>query len=94
MNKEQLIGELSARTGYTLGDCALFVDKFCDIVFDALRDGDYVKIVNFGVFRPKQLAARSGKNFHNNGVLPIPPRKTTTFTPGLRLRDLDGGGCE
>lgn len=91
MNKEDLINAIAERTGYTKKDCLLFIDVFCDVICEALRNGDRVKIVNFGVFDVKKAKPRTGKNFFDNTALPIPARKVPTFIPGEGLKRATGG---
>lgn len=90
MNKKELIDELARRTGFTKVDCAYFLDNFCETVSDALSKGDQIKIVNFGIFKTKRSAARTGKNFAKNTAFHIPPRLTTVFIPGKQLKNLQG----
>lgn len=91
MNKEELINELAAYTGYTKKDCQFFLDAFCDIVGAAMGRGERIKIVNFGSFVVKKSKERAGKNFADNSVHVIPARNVPAFIPGERLKKIVGG---
>lgn len=91
MTKEELVNEISSRTGFTKKDCLLFLDVFCDTIEDSLSKGERVKIVDFGVFDVKVRKSRTGKNFFENTTLPIPSKKIPTFTPGEGLKSIVGG---
>lgn len=91
MNKEELIAEVACRTGFTKKDCMLLVDVFCDVIADSLGRGEQVKIVNFGVFKVKKSAQRTGRNFANSSTYPIPSRNVPIFVPGMKLKELIGG---
>lgn len=89
MNKKELTNELALRTGYTKTDCMLMLDTLCDIISETLSRGERIKIANFGVFKTKKRAARTGKNFADNKALTIPSRVTAVFVPGERLKNME-----
>ena len=91
MTKDELIDEIADQTGFTKKDCMLFVNVLCDIIRDALKRGERIKIVNFGVFEVKECKARTGKNFADNSRYPIPPRKIPTFIPSEGLKRIVRG---
>ena len=91
MTKEELVNEISYQTGFTKKDSLLFIDVFCDVICEALENGDCVKIVDFGIFEVKERKARTGKNFAKNTTHPIPPKKVPNFVPGKGLKQVVGG---
>lgn len=94
MTKEELVGEIACRTGFTKKDCLLFVNVFCEVVGEELGRGERVKIVDLGVFEVKERKARTGKNFVKNTTHPIPPKRVPCFIPGERLKQIVGGACD
>lgn len=94
MTKKELVDELACNTGYTKKDCLFFVDTFCEVIGEALRSGERVKIEGFGAFDVKEVKGRVGKNFANNKPMPIPDKKVPVFSPGVILKNIVGGdGC-
>ena len=94
MTKKELVDELSCSTGYTKKDCLFFIDTFCEVVGEALKNGERVKIEGFGAFDVKEVKGRVGKNFANNKPMPIPDKKVPVFSPGVILKNIVGGdGC-
>lgn len=94
MTKKELVDEISCSTGYTKKDCLFFVDAFCEVIGEALKNGERVKIEGFGAFDVKEVKGRVGKNFANNKPLPIPDKKVPVFSPGVILKNIVGGdGC-
>ena len=94
MTKKELVDVLSCSTGYTKKDCLFFIDTFCEVVGEALKNGERVKIEGFGAFDVKEVRGRVGKNFANNKPLPIPDKKVPVFSPGVILKNIVGGdGC-
>lgn len=94
MTKKELVDELACNTGYTKKDCLFFIDTFCEVIGEALRSGERVKIEGFGAFDVKEVKGRVGKNFANNKPMPIPDKKVPVFSPGVILKNIVGGdGC-
>lgn len=94
MTKKELVDELACNTGYTKKDCLFFIDAFCEVIGEALKSGERVKIEGFGAFDVKEVKGRVGKNFANNKPMPIPDKKVPVFSPGIILKNIVGGdGC-
>lgn len=94
MTKKELVDELACNTGYTKKDCLFFIDTFCEVIGEALKSGERVKIEGFGAFDVKEVRGRVGKNFANNKPMPIPDKKVPVFSPGAILKNIVGGdGC-
>lgn len=94
MTKKELVDELACSTGYTKKDCLFFIDTFCEVIGEALKSGERVKIEGFGAFDVKEVKGRVGKNFTNNKPMPIPDKKVPVFSPGIILKNIVGGdGC-
>ena len=94
MTKKELVDELACNTGYTKKDCLFFIDTFCEVIGEALKSGERVKIEGFGAFDVKEVKGRVGKNFANNKPMPIPDKKVPVFSPGVILKNIVGGdGC-
>lgn len=91
MTKKELVDEIASHTGFTKKDCRLFIDVLCEVIVNALKRGERVKIVDFGVFEVKEVKPRKGKDFANNTICQIPARKVPSFTPGVNLREAVGG---
>ena len=91
MTKKELVDEIAVSTGYTKKDCLFFIDTFCEVIGEALKNGERVKIEGFGAFDVKEVKGRVGKSFADNKPLPIPDKKVPVFTPGMMLKDIVGG---
>ena len=91
MTKKELVDEIACNTGYTKKDCLFFIDTFCEVIGEALKTGERVKIEGFGAFDVKEVKGRVGKNFADNKPLPIPDKRVPVFTPGAILKEIVGG---
>ena len=88
MNKNDLIQHLSDRTGLAKHDAAKAVDGVFDIITDAMKNGDEVRLTGFGVFVVAQRAGGKGRNPQTGQEIEIKPSRQPRFRPGKPLKDL------
>jgi len=62
VNKNDLIQQLSDRTGLAKHDADKAVDGIFDAIADALKAGDEVRLTGFGVFAVAQRKGGKGRN--------------------------------
>ena len=79
VNKTDLQRELAHQLGLTRADADICVELLLSLIGDALRSGDEVKIMNFGVFEVRERAARMGRNPRTNEPVPIPATRSVVF---------------
>jgi len=91
MNKNDLTQHLSDRSGLAKNDAAKAVDGVFDIITDALKAGDEVRLTGFGVFVVAQRAGGKGRNPQTGAEITIKPSKQPRFRPGKQLRDALNG---
>ena len=87
MNKNDLIQHLSERTGLAKHDAAKAVDGVFDIITDAMKKGDEVRLTGFGVFAVSQRAGGKGRNPQTGQEIEIKPSKQPRFRAGKPLKD-------
>ncbi len=87
MNKSELIGVITDKTGLKKKDVDAVVNCFIDTVEEALVKGDKVQLIGFGSFEVRKRKARKGRNPRKpDEVIKIPASKAPAFTPGKPLR--------
>ena len=86
MNKEEFIGELANRTGFTKVDLRKIVGESIKIIYEELSSGGYLKIVGFGVLKTRVAQTRVGRNPSANAKVLIPERTIPAFIPGSELK--------
>jgi DNA-binding protein HU-beta len=91
MNKNDLIQQLSDRSGLAKNDAAKAVDGVFDIVTDSLKKGDEVRLTGFGVFVVQQRAAGKGRNPQTGEEITIKASKNARFRAGKQLKDALNG---
>lgn len=62
------------------------VQSTLDVIIDSLADGETIELRNFGIFKVKSRKARTGRNPRTGETVPVPPKKTVVFKPGMVMR--------
>ena len=87
MNKQDLIGELADRAGLNRMDAARAVETMLEVITDALRRGDEVRLVGFGNFVVTRRKASTGRNPRTGEPMQIKASSQPKFRPGKVLKD-------
>lgn len=87
MNKSDLIDAVAAQADISKADASRAVDAVVDSITNALKKGDKVSLVGFGVFSVRKRAARQGRNPKTGQSIKIPAGKTPGFKAGKALKD-------
>lgn len=87
MNKNDLIQQLSDRVGLAKHDSARAVDGVFDLITEALKGGDEVRLTGFGVFVVATRAGGKGRNPQTGEEITIKPSKQPRFRAGKQLKD-------
>ncbi len=80
--------------GLTRHEAAEVVDTILKTVKSRLREGQPVRIQNFGVFEVTQRPGRPGVDPSNGRPIYIPPQRGLSFRPADRLKRLVAGPAE
>ena len=88
MNKNDLVHQLSERTGLAKTDAQKAVDGVFDVITDSLKAGDEVRVTGFGVFVVSERAGGKGRNPQTGEEITIKPSKAARFRAGKPLKDL------
>ena len=87
MNKNDLVGVVSTKTGMSRNDSTRAVDGVFDAITTALQKGDEVRLVGFGTFTVARRAASEGRNPRTGEKIKIPASKQPKFKAGKGLKD-------
>jgi len=66
------------------------VDRILAYIRDTIADGNRVEIRGFGVFSPRDLSARQGRNPRTGESVLVSSKRTLHFKPGKELREMVG----
>ena len=87
MNKNDVVNQLSERTGLSKADSQKAVDGIFDLVTDSLKSGEEVRISGFGVFVVSNRAGGKGRNPQTGEEITIKPSRAARFRAGKPLKD-------
>jgi DNA-binding protein HU-beta len=87
MNKTDLIASVAEKSALSKKDAEKAVNAFTEAVTDALKKGNKVQLVGFGVFEVKARPARKGHNPMTGAEIDIPASKAPVFKAGKALKD-------
>jgi DNA-binding protein HU-beta len=87
MNKAELVAAVADKTGEPKTKVAEAVDAVFDVITDALKAGDDVRVPSFGVFAVAKTAARKARNPQTNQEVTVPAGVKARFRPGKALKD-------
>ena len=87
MNKNELIGAIAEKSGLSKKDSEKALAATICAITDALKKGDKVQLVGFGIFDVKKRAARTGHNPKTKAPIKIPATNVPQFKAGKALKD-------
>ena len=91
MNKSDLVAAVAAATGISKSDAASAVDSTFDVISDALRQGDDIRLTGFGTFDVADRAAREGRNPRTGEAIKIAASRQPKFKAGKGLKEAVNG---
>ena len=92
MNKGELVNAVAEKAGLGKSQATQALDAAFDVITDALKQGNEVKIVGFGTFTVAERAAGEARNPRTGEKVSVPASKTPKFKPGAGLREAVNGG--
>ena len=87
MNKSQLVDKISEGADLSKAAAGRALDAFIDAVTEAMKEGDQVSLVGFGIFLLRERASRSGRNPQTGETIEIAAAKIPAFKAGKALKD-------
>ena len=78
MNRKELARVMAARRGKTIQEAEKWESAMLDAMADALRKGEEVRLMGFGVLRVVDVPAREGRT---HAAIQIKAHKKIKFTP-------------
>ena len=86
-NKAELIERVAEKTNLTKKEVTATVDALCELIQEALQNGEKVQVIGFGNFEVRDRAARKGRNPQTGEEIEIAASKVPAFKPGKALKD-------
>lgn len=87
MNKSELIDAVASSADLPKAAAGRALDAVIESITTALKNGDSVSLVGFGVFSVKERAARTGRNPQTGEPIQIKAATIPGFKAGKALKD-------
>ena len=87
MNKKELVAMMTELSSQSKASCEKSLDAFMTSVTKALKNGDDVRLVGFGIFYAAARKATNGRNPRTGAVIKIPASTQPKFKAGKGLKD-------
>ena len=91
MNKNELIAKVAKETRLTRGEAGEAIEATIENIMKALRQGDDVRLIGFGVFTVTRRKARAARNPQTGKVIRLPASKRAKFKAGKLLKEAVNG---
>lgn len=88
MSKKDLIDAVASEADLTKEKAGVAVEAVLDHIKASLKNGDEVRIPDFGTFKVSKRKAREGRNPATGETIKIPASKVAKFAPSKGLKDL------
>ncbi|MBM7646456.1 DNA-binding protein HU-beta [Scopulibacillus daqui] len=87
MNKNELVNNISEKSGLTKKDVELVVNELLDQITEALKKDEKVQFVGFGTFETRERSSRTGRNPQTGETITIPASTVPAFRAGNKLKE-------
>jgi DNA-binding protein HU-beta len=87
MSKKDLIDAVAKECELTKEKAGTAVDAALAHIRNSLKNGDEVRIPDFGTFKVASRKAREGRNPATGATIKIPASRVAKFTPSKGLKD-------
>jgi DNA-binding protein HU-beta len=85
VGKDELIHQIAARAGMNLKETGKVIDAFTEVVREEVARGYEVRLMGFGTWNLRDVAARRVKSIRGGAQIVIPARKRVGFSVGAVL---------
>lgn len=91
VGKDELIHQIAARSGLNLKETSKVIDAFTEVVREDVARGNEVRLMGFGTWNLRNVAARRVKSIRGGNQITIPARKRVGFSVGAVLSQAASG---
>src|ERR1700719_2725353 len=90
VGKDELVHQIAAKSGLNLKETTKVIDAFTEVVCEDVAQGHEVRLMGFGTWNLRQVAARNVKSIRGGKQITIPARKRVGFSVGAVLSQAAG----
>lgn len=81
MTRAQVVTDIKHKTGLSIPHISLVMERFCDLVKQAVQNGDTVHMRGFGSFSSKRRAPKIARHIRSNTAIKIDAHYVPVFKP-------------
>jgi len=85
IGKDDLLRQIAAKAGTPLSVTNNVIEAFTEVVQENIAKGHEVRLMGFGTWNLRNVAARRVKSIHEGTQIIIPARKRVSFSVGAVL---------
>ncbi|HLZ56008.1 MAG TPA: HU family DNA-binding protein [Ktedonosporobacter sp.] len=85
VSKDELIHQIAAKAGVNLTEANKVVNAFTEVVREKVTQGHEVRLMGFGTWNLRSVAARRVKSIRGGTPITLPAHKRVGFTVGAVL---------
>src|SRR5579859_2738638 len=85
VSKDELIHQIAAKAGLNLKSTSKVIDAFTEVVREDVSKGHEVRLMGFGTWNLRSVAARRVKSIRGGKQITLPARKRVGFSVGAVL---------
>ncbi|MFL5624869.1 MAG: HU family DNA-binding protein [Ktedonobacteraceae bacterium] len=85
VGKDELIHQVAAKAGLNLKETSRVIDAFTEVICEDVAQGHEVRLMGFGTWNLRDVAARNVKSIRGGTQITIPARKRVGFSVGAVL---------
>ena len=87
MTKQDIVEDISLRTGLTKKEVGEALELFLARIGQTLSEGNHLEIRGFGTFKVTERKARMARNPRTGEAVPVPARRVPVFKVSKMLKD-------
>lgn len=87
MTKDDLLKNMSTKTGLSKKDCDAAIKSFSENVVKAMKKGESLRLTELGTFSVSKVSARTGRNPRTGAEIKIPAKKVIRFKSAKFVRE-------
>lgn len=87
MTRNELVREAAKRGDFYIYSMSEAVDVIFDVIMETVAGGEEVKIMNFGVFKPKLYGPYIGKHVKTGEAFVCGAHMVPTFKPAASFKE-------
>jgi DNA-binding protein HU-beta len=87
MTKSQFVSKLADQTGLSKKQVDGVLNDMVNLIINAVKKGDSVKIPNLGAWKKRKTSARMGRNPQTGEPIKIPARTKVRFTVAKSFKE-------